>query len=207
MDVKEKLVELLGNIYLPMMDGHNTIGEYNIPHKFKEKIADYLISNGVTVQKSSCPYCCDNGEGHGMLKHSYDDEDGMEMSIHPSTRKENGYQSQAWWATVHFRGECRDFYIEVCPFCGRRLVPLKEERETAMPQPPKGDKHMDNYKLTPNTTTLENSYDEHIIKVEITFLSDKPKSAEEIKKLLDADHVLIESTKVSHHKGRKRRKK
>ena len=74
-----------------------------------------------------------------MLKHSYDDEDGMEMSIHPSTRKENGYKSQAWWATVHFRGECRDFYIEVCPFCGRRLVPLKEERETAMSQPPKGE--------------------------------------------------------------------
>ena len=52
MDVREKLVELLGNIYLPMMDGHNTIGEYNIPHKFKEKIADYLISNGVTVQEN-----------------------------------------------------------------------------------------------------------------------------------------------------------
>ena len=51
MDVREKLVELLGNIYLPMMDGHNTIGEYNIPHKFKEKIADYLISNGVTAQE------------------------------------------------------------------------------------------------------------------------------------------------------------
>ena len=51
MDIKEKLVELLGNIYLPMMDGHNTIGEYNIPHKFKEKIADYLIANGVTVQE------------------------------------------------------------------------------------------------------------------------------------------------------------
>ena len=50
MDIREKLVELLGNIYLPMTDGHNTIGEYNIPHKFKEKIADYLISNGVTVQ-------------------------------------------------------------------------------------------------------------------------------------------------------------
>ena len=76
-----------------------------------------------------------------------------------------------------------------------------------LPHPPKGDKHMDNYKLTPNTTTLENSYDEHIIKVEITFISYKPKSAEEIKKLLDADHVLIESTKVFHHKGRKRRKK
>ena len=51
MDVREKLVELIGNIYLPMMDGHNMIGEYNIPHKFKKKIADYLIANGVTVQE------------------------------------------------------------------------------------------------------------------------------------------------------------
>ena len=139
MDIREKLVDLLGNIYLPIMAGPDVIGEYRIPHKLKEEIADHLIANGVTMQKSSCQYCCDNGEGHRMLKHSYDDEDGMEMSIHPSTRKENGYKSQAWWATVHFRGECRDFYIEVCPFCGRRLVPLKEERETAMPQPPKGE--------------------------------------------------------------------
>ena len=130
MDVREKLVELLGNIYLPMMDGHNMIGEYNIPHKFKEKIADYLISNGVTVQEN---------------------------------------------------------------------VKMSDELL-------KGDKHMDNYKLTPNTTTLENSYDEHIIKVEITFIGDEPKSAEEIKKLLDADHVLIKSTKVFHHKRRNRRK-
>ena len=51
MNVREKLMELLGNIYLPMMDGLNTIGEYIIPHKFKEKIVDYLISNGVTVQE------------------------------------------------------------------------------------------------------------------------------------------------------------
>ena len=51
MNVREKLVELLGNIYLPMMAGPDTIGEYRIPHKFKEKIADYLISNGVTVQE------------------------------------------------------------------------------------------------------------------------------------------------------------
>lgn len=116
MDVREKLVELLDIIIQP---GQKTLGD----------IADYLIANGVTVHEYSCPYCCDNGEGHGMLKHSYDDEDGMEMSIHPSIRKENGYQSQAWWATVYFRGECRDFYIEVCPFCGRRLVPLKEEKE------------------------------------------------------------------------------
>ena len=38
MDDREKLVELLGNIYLPMMDGSNTVGEYTIPHKFKEKL-------------------------------------------------------------------------------------------------------------------------------------------------------------------------
>ena len=51
MDVREKLVELLGNIYLPMMDGSNTVGEYTIPHKFKEKIADHLIANSVMVQE------------------------------------------------------------------------------------------------------------------------------------------------------------
>ena len=51
MNVREKLVELLGNIYLPMMAGSDTIGEYNIPHKFKREIADYLISHGVTVQE------------------------------------------------------------------------------------------------------------------------------------------------------------
>ena len=135
MDVREKLVELIKD---GIRKGLRASGDDRLDYSF-EDVADYLISNGVTVQKSSCPYCCDNGEGHGMMKHSYDDEDGMEMSIHPSTRKENGYQSQAWWATVHFRGECRDFYIEVCPFCGRRLVPLKEEMETAMPQPPKGE--------------------------------------------------------------------
>ena len=140
MDVREKLVELLtdnlprcGN--LPRCDNPLQLS----CDEQVQRIADHLIMNGVTVHASICPYCCDNGEVHGMLKHSYDDEDGMEMSIHPSARKENGYQSQAWWATVHFRGECRDFYIEVCPFCGRRLVPLKEEREIAMPHPPKGE--------------------------------------------------------------------
>ena len=135
MDVREKLVELIGSTEY----GNGSLVGNNFQKGFIEKIATHLIASGVTVHESSCPYCCDNGEVHGMMKHSYDDEDGMEMSIHPSIRKENGYQSQAWWATLHFRGECRDFYIEVCPFCGRRLAPLKEERETAMPQPPKGE--------------------------------------------------------------------
>ena len=134
MDVREKLVELLRNAKAAMKSENLSC---DIARNMF--VVDFMMANGVTVHKSICPYCCDNGVGHGMLKHSYDDEDGMEMSIHPSTRKENGYQSQAWWATVHFRGECRDFYIEVCPFCGRRLVPLKEEWETAMPHPPKGE--------------------------------------------------------------------
>ena len=132
MDVRGKLVEIVKKAAYSSLPSNTEDFHLNM-------FVTNLLSHGVTVQESSCPYCCDNGEGHRMLKHSYDDEDGMEMSIHPSTRKENGYKSQAWWATVHFRGECRDFYIEVCPFCGRRLVPLKEERETAMPQPPKGE--------------------------------------------------------------------
>ena len=123
MDVREKLVELLDDMQ------RSGIGYFGSTIENK-KIADYLISNGVTVQEN---------------------------------------------------------------------VKMSDELL-------KGDKHMDNYELTPNTTTLETSYDEHIIKVEITFIGDEPKSAEEIKKLLDADHVLIKSTKVFHHKRRNRRK-
>ena len=51
MDVRKKLVELLGNIYLPIMAGPDVIGEYRIPYKLKEEIADHLIANGVTVQE------------------------------------------------------------------------------------------------------------------------------------------------------------
>ena len=51
MDVREKLVDLLGNIYLPIMAGPDVIGEYRIPYKLKEEIADHLIANGVTVQE------------------------------------------------------------------------------------------------------------------------------------------------------------
>ena len=51
MDVREKLVDLLGNIYLPIMAGPDVIGEYRIPHKLKEEIADHLIANGVTMQE------------------------------------------------------------------------------------------------------------------------------------------------------------
>ena len=87
MDDREKLVEILKQA---PFEG-KVLDEWWWEEKIK-RIADHLISNGVTVHESGCPYCCDNDEGHGMLKHSYDDKDGMEMSIHPSTRNENGYQ-------------------------------------------------------------------------------------------------------------------
>ena len=58
MDVREKLVELLGNIYLPIMAGPDVIGEYRMPNKLKEEIADHLIANGVTVQElDGCEHC------------------------------------------------------------------------------------------------------------------------------------------------------
>ena len=99
------------------------------------EMAQYVVfSHDAEPVRHGCPYCCDNGEGgHGRLKYSYDDHDGMTMSIHPSEKRKDGTRSLAWWATVHFRGECRDFYIEVCPFCGRRLVPLKEEHDCTSP--------------------------------------------------------------------------
>ena len=101
------------------------------------KAMEFII-NAPTIEaepvRHGCPYCCDNGEGgHGRLKCSYDDHDGMTMSINPSEKRKDGTRSLAWWATVHFREECRDFYIEVCPFCGRRLVPLKEEHDCTSP--------------------------------------------------------------------------
>lgn len=35
--------------------------------------------------------------------------------------------SLAHWLVVNFRGEQREFYIEFCPFCGKRLVPFNPE--------------------------------------------------------------------------------
>lgn len=51
--VREKLIELLGNVYLPMTCGPDTIGEYRIPHKFKKEIADHLIANFVVIAENA----------------------------------------------------------------------------------------------------------------------------------------------------------
>ena len=53
----------------------------------------------------SCEYCNANENGHGRIRYSYDDEDGMIMCIHPSPIRKDGTRSLSWWATVNFRGE------------------------------------------------------------------------------------------------------
>ena len=72
-------MELLGNIYLPIMAGPDVIGEYRIPYKLKEEIADHLIANGVTVQewisvKDRLPEKNVNCIVH--YRHAYCDNDG-----------------------------------------------------------------------------------------------------------------------------------
>ena len=119
MDVREKLVELLGNIYLPMMTGSDTIGEYNIPHKFKREIADHLISHGVTVQElDGCKYC---KEYEDLPEHFIDGKSVGRVFDTCIQTNENGL-----W---HIEVPCgTDIGIRFCPMCGRRL-----------PQPPKGE--------------------------------------------------------------------
>lgn len=74
------------------------------------------IKDSIELRDKGCPYC--TGEEPKRIKHSYDDEDGMIATIRKS---EN---SLAHWLVMNFRGEQREFYIEFCPFCGKRLVPF-----------------------------------------------------------------------------------
>ena len=123
MDAKEKLVELLGNIYLPMMAGSDTIGEYNIPHKFKKEIADYLISHGVMVQElDGCKYC---KEYEDLPEHFIDGKPVGRVFDTCIQSNEDGL-----W---HIEVLCgADIGIQFCPMCGRRLS-----------QPSKGEKSSD----------------------------------------------------------------
>ena len=112
MDVREKLVELLDNIYLPMMDGHNTIEEYIISHKFKEKIADYLIAHGVVVQApDGCEYC---EEYEDLPEHFISDKPVGRVFDTCIQTDENGQ----WHLEVP---SGVDIGIKFCPICGRRL--------------------------------------------------------------------------------------
>lgn len=99
MDVKEKLVELLDIIIQP---GQKTLGY----------IANYLISNGVTVQElDGCKYC---KEYEDLPEHFIDGKPigrVFDTCIQPN---ENGL-----W---HIEVPCgADIGICFCPMCGRRL--------------------------------------------------------------------------------------
>ena len=78
-------------------------------------------------QIKGCEYCTPKETEHGRIKYSYDDEDGMIACVHDTPPNRYGDKQLTWWLTVGFRGEQRDFVIEFCPFCGRRLKPYDEE--------------------------------------------------------------------------------
>ena len=60
MDVREKLVELIGSTEY----GNGSLVGKNFQKGFIEKIASNLIANGVTVQElDGCEYCKEDGEG------------------------------------------------------------------------------------------------------------------------------------------------
>lgn len=119
MDARKKLMELLDNIYSPMMDGPNMIGEYVIQHKFKEKIADYLITNGVTVQAlDGCEYC---KEYEDLPEHFVSGKPVGRVFDTCIQTDENGR-----WHLEVLSGA--DIGIKFCPMCGRRLLqPSKGE--------------------------------------------------------------------------------
>ena len=115
MDVREKLVELIKD---GIRKGLRASGDDRLDYSF-EDVADYLISNGVTVQElDGCKYCKEyedlpeyfiDGKSIGRV---------FDTCIQPN---ENGL-----W---HIEVPCgADIGIRFCPMCGRRL-----------PQPPKGE--------------------------------------------------------------------
>ena len=115
MDVREKLVELIKD---GIRKGLRASGDDRLDYSF-EDVADYLISNGVTVQElDGCKYC---KEYEDLPEHFIDGKSigrVFDTCIQPN---ENGL-----W---HIEVPCgADIGIKFCPMCGRRL-----------PQPPKGE--------------------------------------------------------------------
>ena len=115
MDVREKLVELIKD---GIRKGLRASGDDRLDYSF-EDVADYLISNGVTVQElDGCKYC---KEYEDLPEHFIDGKSigrVFDTCIQPN---ENGL-----W---HIEVPCgADIGIRFCPMCGRRL-----------PHPPKGE--------------------------------------------------------------------
>lgn len=112
MDVREKLVELLGEVQETGVNeipaGFGCISKYIT----NEIVAAHLISHGVTVQEmDGCEYCKEDNEGFRRMFGAF--------SI------TNPFHGNAW--NIETRN-CKPRQIYFCPMCGRRL-----------PQPPKGE--------------------------------------------------------------------
>ena len=107
MDVREKLVEILKQA---PFDG-KVLDEWWWEEKIK-RIADHLISSGVTVQElDGCEYCNEDSEGYRKMIGAF--------SI------TNPFHGNVW--NIETR-HCKPRKIYFCPMCGRRLT-----------KPPKGE--------------------------------------------------------------------
>ena len=80
------------------------------------------MKDSIELRDRGCRFCNERS-----IKPSYDDEDGMIACVHDTPPNRYGDKQLTWWLTVGFRGEQRDFVIEFCPFCGRRLKTYDEE--------------------------------------------------------------------------------
>ena len=104
MDVREKLVELIQHEVVPY---------------FAERIADLLISNGVTVQEwDGCKYC---EEYEDLPEHFINGKPAGRVFDTCIQTDEN----RRWHLEVPSGA---DIGIKFCPMCGRKLSP-----------PPKGE--------------------------------------------------------------------
>lgn len=112
MDVREKLVELLGEV---QETGINEIPAgfgCTIEYIANEKVASHLTANGVTVQElDGCEYCNEDSDGYRKMIGAF--------SI------TNPFHGNLW--NIETR-HCKPRQIYFCPMCGRRLT-----------NPPKGE--------------------------------------------------------------------
>ena len=112
MDVREKLVQVLGEV--------QETGVNEIPAGFgctrqyitNEIVSAHLVSHGVTVQElDGCEYCKEDNEGFRRMFGAFS--------------LENPFHGKTWKICA---GKCKPMEIYFCPMCGRKL-----------PQPPKGE--------------------------------------------------------------------
>ena len=122
-DVFEKLVELIeestGVVYGGEYGDEEICPQIDISDEEIERIADRLVSHGVTVQElNGCEYC---EEYEDLPEHFFDGKPVGRVFDTCIQTDENGL----WHLEVPAGA---DIGIRFCPMCGRRL-----------PQPPKGE--------------------------------------------------------------------